>query len=169
MIVWMISAITDITERNVATFNRPIRAFFMQYETRFAFSDNDDGKLTDNVAWYWLLDSNDGCRRGIPRTALSFTLYAKVGNLGTPSGTLWRHTLRTFSADKVQVDLPRCPALLVVMGCQALPIASDTCVWRTIRNTSNRIRYAKTAESLEVLEILKGIEVLEILRILEIL
>ena len=52
MIVWMISAITDMTERNVATFNQPIRAFFTEYETRFAFSDNDDGKLTDNVAWY---------------------------------------------------------------------------------------------------------------------
>lgn len=118
---WSITVITGVIERSTATYDLEAPGttteqrrwtFFTGYLTRFAFSRGEtghgDGKLTDNVAWHWLLDSNDGCTRGAPRRALSFTVYAKVANLAEPSGTLWRHTLLVLLA-WLRVVCGRCP------------------------------------------------------------
>lgn len=94
--------------------------------TRFVFSargaarrvetGHGVSKLTDNVAWHWLLDSNDGCSRRWapslphpPRPArrppscpvcpvLSFCLYvhAKVANLTEPPQVLFGATLSSY-------------------------------------------------------------------------
>ena len=72
----------------------------MERDFRAEEAGHDDGKLTDNTAWHWLLDRNDGCTRGAPRLTPSFTVHAKVGNLAGPSGTLWRHAPRTFSESR---------------------------------------------------------------------
>lgn len=129
-----ITVITTIIERNSVWFGlagrlrTSSRTFFTSQVTRFAFSRGEtghgDGKLTDNVAWHWLPDSNDGCTRGAPRHGLSFTMYAKVANLSEPSGTLWRHTLFALFA-----------WALCVVGAVVLPV-DKTLHWICSNETS---------------------------------
>lgn len=95
--------------------------------TRFAFSavqretSHGVSKLTDNVAWHWLPDSNDGCsKRWAPLVVfaaaahslaacpvLCLYMHAKVANLTSPR-VLFGATLssRTFNVPL----LPRPPA-----------------------------------------------------------